>query len=129
MLYTKCILHNPAPEDGLRISVMSRHTENDGKTPDKRITLVDEHQPALGPSSKLIGNYYKRGLSWEDFSKYYLSEIRVESKRPLVISLAEKATQEDVTILCIEETAHMCHRRLLADECQIYQPSLQVIHH
>ena len=37
-LFTKCILKEKENNDGLRISVMSRHTQNDGVKLDKRIT-------------------------------------------------------------------------------------------
>ena len=49
MLKSKCILSSKKPEDGTRISIMSRHTLNDGKTPDERITedSFDIHQPEL----------------------------------------------------------------------------------
>lgn len=107
---------------------MSRHTKNDGKTPDERIKSVDEHQSSLGPSPTLIGSYYKRGLSWEKYQELYLSEIRTEPKSSLVRALAKKALTHDVTLLCIEETAEQCHRRLLAEECQTYEPELDVIH-
>ena len=37
MLYTKSIIKQKSLEDGCRISVMSRHTLNDGITIDSRI--------------------------------------------------------------------------------------------
>jgi len=37
MLKSKCILAEKNIDDGQRISIMSRHTLNDGKTPDERI--------------------------------------------------------------------------------------------
>ncbi|MBI5803556.1 hypothetical protein HY448_02625, partial [Candidatus Pacearchaeota archaeon] len=63
-LYTKCILSAPSYVDRVRISVMSRHTLNDGITPDERITSekFNLHVPELAPPLKLIGDYYKRNL-------------------------------------------------------------------
>ncbi len=46
MLYTKSILKEKVPSDGIRISVMSRHTLNDGITQDNRITQ-DCFNPSL----------------------------------------------------------------------------------
>ncbi len=128
MLFTKCILSQPSPEDGKRISVMSRHTLNDGATRDERIRHFDLHIPSLAPSSHLLGDYYRRGLSWEAFEIRYLAEIRTGSKPQYVKSLAYKSLREDITIMCIEPTAEKCHRRLLAEECQRYQPELAVEH-
>jgi len=129
-LFTKCILRERNPEDGTRISVMSRHTLPDGKTPDRRIKKenLDGHLSQLGPSPKLIGDYYKRGLSWEEFKERYLEEIRCESKLSIVKTLALMANLSDITILCIEESHEKCHRKLLAEECRKYVPSLTIEH-
>ena len=71
MIRTRCILAPKELTDGVRISVMSRHTLNDGVTPDLRITrkLYDIHLPLLAPNPRLIGDYYKRDLPWEDFEE------------------------------------------------------------
>lgn len=129
-LFTSCILCKRQPEDGLRVSVMSRHTLSDGRTPDSRINdqSCDQHVPLLGPSPSLIGDYYKRGLPWAKFEKRYLEEIRDSSKRPLVKWLADLSMQRDVTILCIEPDASYCHRRLLAEECSRLAPELKIVH-
>lgn len=130
MLFTKCILSEPAPADGVRISVMSRHTLSDGTTPDSRIEprLFSFHWPSLGPSAKLVGDYYKRGLSWVDFVERYLGEVRTGAKARLVHILVRHALERDVTLLCIEETAERCHRRLLAEECQRIDPRIVIEH-
>lgn len=129
-LFTKCILHEKIPQDGLRISIMSKHTLSNGKTQDRRITpeKFDEHLQALAPSPKLIGDYYKRGLPWKQFKQRYLEEIRKPETAYYVISLAKRSLCENVTILCIEETPECCHRRLLAEECRRLEPTLTVEH-
>ncbi|MDO9231385.1 MAG: hypothetical protein Q7U36_02815 [bacterium] len=46
-----------------RISVMSRHTKEDGVTPDERIVegvTFDEWQKDFAPPVKLIGAYYRK---------------------------------------------------------------------
>jgi uncharacterized protein YeaO (DUF488 family) len=130
MLITKCILCPPLETDGVRISIMSRHTHNDGITPDTRITeksfLI--HLKLLAPSPKLIGDYYKTNLPWEEFEKRYLDEIRTYPKNIFLKSLAKIALETDVTILCIEDTSEYCHRRLLAEECKRIVPELKITH-
>ncbi len=128
MLFTKCILCAPSPSDGIRISVMSRHTHNDGITVDKRLIGFDIHAPILGPSPRLIGDYYKRGLSWEEFCVRYQQEIRTDRKASVVHILAYAALKRNITILCIEEGASLCHRSLLANECKRIFPELQIVH-
>lgn len=128
MLYTSCILNDNS--FGTRISVMSRHTLNDGKTPDERITenSYDEWCKILAPSDSLIGNYYGGQVFWDTFSVLYTAEIQEGEKKTAVEKLALRAMREDVTILCIEDTHERCHRSLLARECQRYLPQLEVIH-
>ena len=130
MLFTESILSERHPDSGTRISVMSRHTLNDGVTPDPRIipASYDEHISQMAPAPKLIGAYYKRGLPWEEFEQMYIDQIRQADSIPLVQALAYRALRQNLTLLCIEETPERCHRRLLAQECLIYQPTLTLIH-
>lgn len=130
MLYTKSILKQKTRSDGTRISVMSRHTLEDGITPDMRIsnTSYDLWFKMLAPPEKLIGDYYKRGLSWQDFEMKYLAYLRNPEIVIEVENLAMAALKQDITLLCVEETAERCHRRLLAEECRRYDPDLRIEH-
>ncbi len=130
MLYTKCIFHPRDVHDGVRISVMSRHTHNDGVSPDPRISSgsFDEWYRELAPAPSLVGAYYKRGLPWEAFRQEYLAFLRSPSVSLVVEALARRALEEDISLLCIEESALQCHRGILAKECLLYVPALQVIH-
>jgi len=128
MLYTGCILNDNSV--GVRISVMSRHTLNDGVTPDPRITKdsYDEWLKELGPHSRLIGKYYRNKIPWEEFEQTYLGIIRYSSLNKKVESLAKRAMKEDITLLCIEEGADKCHRRILAVACKMHELNLEVEH-
>ncbi len=128
-LYTKSIFKETSLEDGLRISVMSRHTLNDGKIPDTRITRdkYDKHMPELAPPLKLVGSWYKGRISWAEFELAYLQHIRGPVSLTIE-ALAVEALTKDITLLCAEETPEYCHRRLLAEECKIYEPSLIIMH-
>ncbi len=102
---------------------MSRDTLNDGITLDNY--NYDEELRDLAPPSRLVGAHY-RGLPWEKFVKRYTTHLK--SQEPLVRQLAQRALSEDLTLLCIEKKGENCHRVLLAERCQQYEPSLQVIH-
>ncbi|HLD79134.1 MAG TPA: DUF488 domain-containing protein [Candidatus Nanoarchaeia archaeon] len=130
MLYTKSIIKPKISGDGLRISIMSRHTLNDGVTPDPRISAdsYEVWRKDLAPPAKLIGDYYKRGLPWTEYERRYLAFLQQADISSKVQELARDALVQDITLLCIEEDAAQCHRRLLAEECQRYQPQLQVEH-
>lgn len=127
-LKTKSILAPIEKTDGTRISVMNRHTLNDGITPDERIRkdLYDKHMAALAPSNKLIGDYYKRGLPWNEYEKRFKEEIKKEQPSKILKDIASKALKEDITLLCIEESPEFCHRRLLAEECRECEPNLEI---
>ncbi len=131
MLFTACILRNkPHNFGGIRLSVMSRHTLNDGITPDRRITerLYTFHAVDLAPSGKLMGDYYKRDIGWDRFEIRYREEIGTPEKCELIQSLATIALVTNVTLLCIEHTSEECHRRLLAEACLKYEPTLKIEH-
>ena len=126
-LYTGCIYHSP--HKGLRISIMSQHTLDDGITPDPLITSAsyDQWFHFLGPPLKLIGSYYKRGLSWNDFEKEYVAYLQQEPIFGAVKRLAKIAVIHDLTFLCQEETPERCHRRLLVQECKRMNQELKII--
>lgn len=116
-LRTRCIREAPREADGLRVSVMSRHTLSDGVTPDPTIQSWDLHIPELGPSPELVGAYYKRDLPWEDFEARYREQLLQPSSEPWVELLIRLAGRMPVTLLCVEATPERCHRRLLAEHC------------
>lgn len=110
---------------------MSRHTLNDGVTPDSRITadLFDMHCPELAPSPRLIGDYYKRGLQWSEFELRFHKEIQAHFAQEILRRIAVLSYLGDVTLLCIEDSAEFCHRRILVEECLKFQPKLVIEHH
>jgi uncharacterized protein YeaO (DUF488 family) len=128
MIRTKSILSPIEEFDGTRISVMSRHTLNDGKTPDTRITNDSYHLwiPNLAPPPVLIGDYYKRGLSWGDFERRYFEHLQKPRVRERILDLIANGLSEDITLMCIEETPEKCHRRLLAEECKRISPDISI---
>ncbi len=129
-LFTKCILSPASSLDGMRISVMNRHTLADGKTSDERIAQVyfQHHLPIFAPSGRLLGDWYRRGIVWEEFVERYYAQMSSATVRPFVRRLAIMATHTDVTLLCVEETPFMCHRQLLALLCKCFVPALQIEH-
>ena len=113
--------------DGLRISVMSRHTLDDGVTPDLRIQPCDLHISMFGPAPKLIGKYKRKEIDWVNFEKEYRIQMnrnrKAISKLRIIIKLA---LDFPITFLCVEETPEYCHRRLLAEICQRMNKNLVI---
>ncbi len=127
MLRTKCITLPKGKDDGLRISIMSRHTLDDGVTPDPKIhsSCFDIWWRDLAPPPRMIGDYYKRGLSWQEFETRFCEYLR--SKTKVLETLIKLARGFNVTILCTEKSPEHCHRRLVAEACRNLVPSLQVV--
>jgi uncharacterized protein YeaO (DUF488 family) len=133
-LRTGCIKNNRKVGDGLLISIMSRHTLNDGRTPDTEITEAsfDEWWPELAPSDALLGWYYRQPQPpsreiWETFEEEFLYYLHCPTAEMYLFHLAELARYHNVKILYIEPTPEHCHRRLVAEACRRVDPSLKII--
>ena len=127
-LKTKCIKAPRHPADGWRISIMSRHTLNDGTTPDPEIGTgaFDEWWPQLAPPPTLIGAYYKRGLPWKEFEERFKEHLSQKEQKECLLRLVLRAQEGTVTILCVEPSPERCHRRLVAEACKALNPELAV---
>jgi uncharacterized protein YeaO (DUF488 family) len=126
MLKTKSILLPKNSLDGVRISIMSRHTLNDGITPHPDINNLsyDLWLPNLAPPIRLLGDYYKRNLPWEKFECEYLAYLKQKKLQIEIQNLAKKGLDDIITLMCVENSPDYCHRRLIAEECKKYAPNL-----
>lgn len=118
MLKSKCILTDKEIEDGQRISIMSRHTLNDGKTPDPRIwdTSFDIHLPNLWPSPKLVWKYYRNEIDYTEYTKEYKESLII--KQDAIKEIIKEALIKNITVLCIEESPEFCHRKIFVETAQ-----------
>ena len=105
---------------------MSRHTLNDGVTHDSTISdsMYDVWWPELAPQSRLLGDYYKRNLPWQDFDERFNSHLDTEHIKAKIAHLALLAIEGDATILCTEATPELCHRRLIIERVQLLFPEI-----
>lgn len=128
-LKTKSIFAPIEKDDGYRISIMNRHTLDDGVTTDDRIknNLYNEHQVLLSPSAKLLGDYYKRNLPWKEYEKRFLEEMNNEESVKIIKEISRRALKENTTLLCKEDKPDFCHRRLVAELCKKYEPKLEIV--
>lgn len=129
MLKTKCIFADISDEDGIRISVMSGLTLEDGITPhpDANKMQFQYTLAPLAPSRTLLGDYYKRGLSWDEYEYRYNQYLSLPDKSYVLDELCKLALNNTVTILCVEESPEKCHRRLIAERCKEHYPNLEVV--
>lgn len=127
-LIAKCITADPEQSDGFRISIMSRHTQNDGRTPRPELDeMCDEHCPELGPSPKLIGKWMRGEISWKDYSIEYKIEMRANATMIIIKKVIKMARKVNVTVMCIEENPENCHRKIFLEICRSMSPSLETI--
>lgn len=131
MLRTKGIYEPISKDDGTRICVMSRLTDNTGRrgVPDLyKAELLDEWLPKLS-SEKLVVAWYRSkqdDKAWAAFERGYWNYLQQPRVKATVAHLAERALTEIVTLLCVEATPHHCHRRILAEACREYRPKLEL---
>lgn len=127
MLRCKGIKVPCEPEDGLRISIMIRHTLDDGVTPDPEITpdLYDEWWKELAPPPTLVGAYLRGKIAWTDYTIGYLDHLGHEPQIRKLRELIDLAKEQNVTVLCVEEIPDHCHRRLLVMQCLVLDPTLE----
>ena len=77
----------------------------------------------LAPTKELLKSYRSKEITWEEFEKSYKNQIKY-SKAILGLN---KGDFEDACLLCSENTAEKCHRRLLAEElAEIWD--IEIIH-
>lgn len=128
MLKSKSILAPKEETDGTRISIMSRHTLNDGKTPDPRLTsdLYDEHMKEFAVPPKVIGAYRRKEIPFEQLASEYVTYITTQREK--VIALIQRALHENITVLCMEgtEEKHLCHRSLFMQYSKELADALQL---
>jgi len=110
MIKTKSVYHDkPEQGDGMRILVMRRWCRPLSKEKAK----IDEWLKDLSPSEELLTNFQNKLITWDEYQKRFLQEM--ESKTVLLKTLAEKAKNQNVTLLCCERDDKECHRRLLKE--------------
>lgn len=130
MLRTKSIYATPSVEDGLRVCVMARLTDDDGKTPVRSFVIgkrFDYWAKILAPPPKLVGAWYRDEVDWKQFEAIYTSHLTSEHITPHIDLWSGYAKDSDITLLCTEDSPHQCHRRLLAEYCKQRHPELEVL--
>lgn len=69
----------------------------------------------LAPSRELLADY-KRGMSWDDYSKRYRFECLTSGGiKSALSSLLSFTHGRDIVLCCYESPSMNCHRFLLAD--------------
>jgi uncharacterized protein (DUF488 family) len=84
-----------------------------------------EHEPLLAPTQELLDAYKKEGGSWGSYEADFMELMR-RRRIQEVLSPAEFETR--TALLCSEDTAEHCHRRLVCEYLTDYWPELTAKH-
>jgi uncharacterized protein (DUF488 family) len=69
------------------------------------------HRPDLAPTQPMLDDYKKHGISWSTYEDRFLELMqhrRIEEAIP-------QELLHNAVLLCSEDKAHHCHRRLVAE--------------
>jgi uncharacterized protein (DUF488 family) len=90
----------------------------------RAICAIDyEHRPELAPTKEMLDAYKKNGGAWPTYEKEFVNLMRsrhIEKARPDSI--------DQGCLLCSEDTADHCHRRLVAEYLRDKWVDVEIIH-
>lgn len=116
-LFTKSIQAKPSKNDGIRICIMRRPNDD---------AVYDVLMPVLAPSHELLTDIHTKKIDKAEYNRRFHKEV-VLGQRRFIKFLTNISLENDVTILCWEETPEKCHRKLVADACKKLNPDLDVV--
>ena len=108
----KSVYDPKAKDDGLRVLVMQYWPR--GVKREK----IDVWYRELGTSKELIKAWKAGRVTWPQFRKRYLVDLKEERKQVLIRELANRAKKEKITLLCGCRNPNACHRILLKEEIE-----------
>ena len=84
-----------------------------------------EHHPELAPTSEILDTY-RKDKDWDAYVSKFL---------PLMVARQAEASGVDILeryhspcLLCSEDTADQCHRRLVGEYWAKHSPDLEIVH-
>lgn len=85
-----------------------------------------EHEPLLAPTPDLLSAYKRGGsITWEEYERRF-TDLMIERK---VESVLDRLDFEAPTaLLCSEDTAEHCHRRLVIEYLAQHWPEIRARH-
>ena len=98
---------------------------NDFKFFLKKISNVNYyHLPYLAPTKEILNAYRKKEIGWNEYEEKFITlmkERKIEKKINLDIL-------HNVCLLCSEESADKCHRRLVAEYLKTFFNEIVIKH-
>ena len=82
------------------------------------------HLPQLAPTGEMLDAYRKEHKSWEVYEHEFLTLM--EERR--IAKTDVKRAVDNFVLLCSEDTAEHCHRRLVAEHLQRHWDEVEIKH-
>ena len=83
------------------------------------------HQPLLAPTQDILDTYKKHKGSWQDYEHRFLQLMK---DRKIEDQLDRNQFSSPTVLLCSENTAEHCHRRLVLEYLQSKWGGINIIH-
>ena len=91
---------------------------------DRLLNVSYRHESELAPTQEMLSAYRKKEMSWSEYEAEYLALLNTRD----IASKFQTEDFENACLLCSEDTAHMCHRRLLAEYLTKNWSGVKIIH-
>lgn len=91
----------------------------------KTFGMSYEHHPELAPTAEILDTY-RKDKNWSGYVSQFLplmAERRANERGAQILG-----RYRSPCLLCSEETADQCHRRLVAELWAEHEPTLEVVH-
>lgn len=85
-----------------------------------------EHVPLLAPNQEILDAYKKKGaMPWSEYESRFLALMR---ERKIETNLDRSGFALRTVLLCSEDTADQCHRRLVAEYLAEHWGDVAIVH-
>lgn len=104
---TKRVYDEPDPSDGRRIIITRYWPRGIART------AAHEYDNKVSPSKELVQAFKHEGMSWPDYKRRFLAEMKEEPAASEIKRLAHLSSEKPITLLCMCEDDARCHRSLV----------------
>jgi len=83
------------------------------------------YEPLFAPTKEILDAYKKRGGAWEAYERSF---VELMAQRQIEQHISPRIFDMPTVLLCSENTAEHCHRRLVMEYLRDKWGNLEIIH-
>ncbi|AEG16703.1 hypothetical protein Desku_3213 [Desulfofundulus kuznetsovii DSM 6115] len=83
------------------------------------------HEPLLAPTQEMLDAYRKKQDTWQDYERKFLALM---ADRKIEEKISKDLFNVPTVLLCSENSAKRCHRRLVLEYLQKKWGGLEIVH-